>query len=151
MKKFFYLSAAAAVSLFAASCSGNKSADEAKDSDSVILTDSVAEVANPQDTVIIAEPTEDSIAPAPAEEKAQTEANPNSEKIDKLLKKYKGYVADIRDACYIDGQFCYGSILNELAPPAQKLNKELKALEGDMTPDQKAKFNKLSKSIKEVL
>lgn len=145
MKKLFYLFAAGCLGLTAVSC-GNKTA--AADSDTTVADTTAVEAV--ADSVVADSDTAAAVAEAePAAE--QPAENANAAKIDKLLKQYSSLVGDVRDACYDDGQFHYGTILRDLMPDVIATKDQLTALKGDMTPEQKAQFDKLTNSIKEAL
>lgn len=84
--------------------------------------------------------------------KAELQAQ-ESKKIDKLLKEYAECVKVIRRDYYQDGEFDYPSrfVWENFISPTYELFKKLKKMEGDMTPEQKDKFQNLSKQIKEVV
>lgn len=149
MKKLIYLVAIFAASL-TVSCGGNTSdnaaadASAAADSIAKVQADSVAAVE--ADSIAKA----DSVAKADSIQKAQ-KASAAGAGIDKKLKKFSGYVSDIRDMCYDGNQFMPGTALHDLLPPAQKLDRELKGMKDDMTPEQLSKYQKLRNSIKQAL
>lgn len=146
MRKLFYLLAAGCLGMTAVSC-GNKTATTDTDTTTAdtVAVEAVADSA--------ATDTDTAVAPvAEAEPAAEKPAeNANAAKIDKLLKQYSSLVGDVRSSCYVDGQFFYGTILRDLMPDVIDTKDKLKALEGDMTAEQKAKFDKLTNSIKEAL
>lgn len=149
MKKLFY-GALAAVALLATQSCGNKT-ENATDTDTLPQIDTLANAL--PDSLQLAR--QDSIAKADSLAKVETEAKTTADPaIDKNLKKFADYVRDIRDNYYDNGTFTpAGSheTYDEMVVPALELDKKLKAQEGNMNDEQKAKYNKLRNSIKDLL
>lgn len=150
MKKLIYAAFTAAVVVVAQGCAGSGSKGNDVDSDSIKMADSIAAVQADS----LAKVAADSIAKADSVAKADSIAKAGaSAKIDKKLKEFSNYVADIRDGFYVDGQFYPGGgmAVRTFFGPAQKINGELASMEKDMTDAQKAKYHKMRNSIKEAL
>ena len=140
------------MTLAVTACGGNKSAgnDSAasgqtqEQADSIARADSLARL--------------DSIAKADSMAKADSakaeKAAASGKKIDGLLSKYQSLGNEIREGFYPDGQFTPGAgrmASETFFNPFAKLHSQLKGMEKDMTPEQKAKFDKISNRCKEVL
>ena len=159
MRKLFYLSAAVAMTLAVTACGGNKSAgnDSAasgqtqEQADSIARADSLARL----DSIAKADSMAKADSAAKADSIAKAEkAAASGKKIDGLLSKYQSLGNEIREGFYPDGQFTPGAgrmASETFFNPFAKLHSQLKGMEKDMTPEQKAKFDKISNRCKEVL
>lgn len=151
MKKLIYAALSVAIAVAAQGCSNQQS--NGSDSDTMACADSTEAVQcdSAADTVATEVAKVDTVA---KEEAAPVVDNANAEKIDKKLKEFGNYVSDIKDTFYDGGTFYPSNDAEARATminPAVKLDKELKAMESDMTDAQKAKFNKLRNSVKQAL
>ncbi|MBD5221920.1 MAG: hypothetical protein HDS70_06115 [Bacteroidales bacterium] len=137
MRKLLYLAGCSALLFAVASCGhGGKSAEEMA-ADSARVADSIAMV------------KADSLAKVQADSIAK--ASKGAE-IDKLLSKFASQVKDIRDGFYDNGQFYppSGMGVHAFINPCWNTDKKLKALKGEMTPEQLKKYNMLRNRVKEI-
>lgn len=120
--------------------------DSARVADSIRLADSIAQVK--ADSIAKA----DSIVKADSIAKAE-KAQQNSAKIDKLLAQFVSQAKEVREGFYDGNQFVPpGSMgVQAFITPLHQTYNKLKPLQGDMTPEQKAQFDKYCKLVKEVL
>lgn len=149
MKKILFALLLPLSAVFVGSCSGSDKETERQRQyeDSVRRAESIAAVERAAiEQARIDSIRQDSIA------KAELQSQ-ESKKIDKLLKEYAECVKVIRRDYYQDGEFDYPSrfVWENFISPTYELFKKLKKMEGDMTPEQKTKFQNLSKQIKEVV
>lgn len=114
-------------------------ADSIRRADSILVSDSIAKVHS------------DSIARADSIAKANSvRAAANSAKIDKLLTTLQRQSRDIKSGFYTGGQWYPITSMGVQAfvNPWSRTNRQLKALKGQMTPAQKAKYQQILGSLR---
>lgn len=147
------------MTLAVTACGGNKSAgnDSAasgqtqEQADSIARADSLARL----DSIAKADSMAKADSAAKADSIAKAEkAAASGKKIDGLLSKYESLGNDIRSGFYSGGQFIPPTVRmasETFFIPFAKLHSQLKGMEKDMTPEQKARFQKTSNRCKDVL
>lgn len=158
MKKFRFIVSTFAVLLLMSGCSNKENGGVTSEEETAVeeLTETETEetVQTPEAEVTEVTNEPEVVAPEKTEVATQSASNQADEaKINKLLNEYKDWVDDLREGWYDGNEFTPGAgqFFNEVLSGVSMAHNRLKALEGQMTPAQKATFDKLNESIKEVL
>ncbi len=151
MKKIFYLSVIA-LTMFSCGQKASNGADEQAQADSIARADSIAKA----DSLAQAKAEADSIARvdsiAKADsiakvEKAKAQAAKNSAKIEQMLKVYAEGTDELEGWAE---NYPTSSTTMRLMEGVDNYKASLKKLEQDMTPEQKARFKKISQKADNI-